>query len=55
MNLIKEMPKKTKKEFSPKDAIIEFSSFTMVCLSVILFLVVNDILTECFYPPLAQV
>ncbi len=45
MEHIKDKPKNTKKDFNPKDAIIVFSSFTAVCLAVLLIFVVYDILT----------
>ena len=45
MSHIKEMQKNTKKNFSPKDSIIVFSSFTFICVAIIFSLVVYDVLT----------
>ncbi|MGE7943824.1 CPBP family intramembrane glutamic endopeptidase [Lysinibacillus xylanilyticus] len=41
----KEIPKKTKKDFSPKDAAFVFSSFTFVCVAIIFALIVYDVFT----------
>lgn len=45
MEHIKEKPKKAKKDFSPKDAVFVFSSFTFICVAVIFVLIVYDIFT----------
>ncbi|MGE8006866.1 CPBP family intramembrane glutamic endopeptidase [Lysinibacillus sp. NPDC093216] len=37
--------RKTKKDFSPKDAIFVFSSFTFVCVAIIFALIVYDVFT----------
>lgn len=39
----KNKSKKIKKEFSPKDAIFVFSSFTFVCVAIIFTLIVYDV------------
>ncbi|KOP70153.1 CAAX protease [Lysinibacillus sp. FJAT-14745] len=41
----KDKPKKTKKDFCPKDAIFVFSSFTFVCVAIIFALIVYDVFT----------
>ncbi|MFJ8103562.1 lysostaphin resistance A-like protein [Lysinibacillus sp. NPDC096212] len=41
----KDKSKKTKKDFSPKDAIFVFSSFTFVCVAIIFALIVYDVFT----------
>ncbi|MEC0700793.1 hypothetical protein P8876_15745 [Bacillus haynesii] len=41
----KDITKKTKKDFNPKDAILVFSSFTFICIAIMFILNVNDILT----------
>ncbi|MGE7926592.1 CPBP family intramembrane glutamic endopeptidase [Lysinibacillus xylanilyticus] len=43
MEYIKAKPQKTKKDFSPKDAIFVFSSFTFVCVAIIFALIVYDV------------
>lgn len=45
MEHIKNKPKKIKKDFSPKDAVFVFSSFTFVCVAVIFVLIVYDVFT----------
>ncbi len=45
MEHIKDKPKKIKKDFSPKDAVFVFSSFTFVCVAVIFVLIVYDVFT----------
>lgn len=45
MNAIENKTKNTKKEFSPKDAVFVFTSFTFVCLAIIFMLIVYDVLT----------
>ncbi|MFJ6208800.1 lysostaphin resistance A-like protein [Lysinibacillus sp. NPDC092081] len=41
----KDKSKKTQKDFSPKDAIFAFSSFTFVCVAIIFALIVYDVFT----------
>jgi len=36
---------KTKKDFSPKDAVFVFSSFTFICVAIIFALIVYDVFT----------
>ncbi|MGE7689959.1 CPBP family intramembrane glutamic endopeptidase [Lysinibacillus sp. NPDC097214] len=45
MEHIKDQPKKTKKDFSSKDAVFVFSSFTFICVAVIFALIVYDVFT----------
>lgn len=45
MEHVKEKPKKAKKDFSPKDAVFVFSSFTFICVAVIFVLIVYDVFT----------
>ena len=45
MEYIKDKPKNTKKDFSLKDAVFVFSSFTFVCVAVVFALIVYDVLT----------
>ena len=45
MEHVKEKPKKAKKDFSPKDAVFVFSSFTFICAAVIFALIVYDVFT----------
>lgn len=45
MERIKDKPKKTKKDFSPKDAVLVFSSFTFVCVAIIFVLIAFDVFT----------
>jgi uncharacterized protein len=45
MAYIKDKPIKTKKDFSPKDAVFVFSSFTFVCVATIFALIVYDVFT----------
>jgi len=45
MEHIKDQPKKTKKDFSSKDAVFVFSSFTFICAAVIFVLIVYDVFT----------
>lgn len=44
MKQIKDKTKNTKKDFSPKDAILVFSSFTLICVAIIFILMVYDAL-----------
>ena len=59
MEYIKDKPKNTKKDFSLKDAVFVFSSFTFVCVAVVFALIVYDVLTIqkflSFDKPLAMV
>jgi len=59
MEHIKVKPNNTKKDFSPKDAVLVFSSYTFVCVAVIFALMVYDVLTIqnflSFDKPLAMV
>lgn len=41
----KDITKKTKKDFNPKDAVLVFSSFTFICIAIMFILNVYDILT----------
>ncbi|WP_285399668.1 CPBP family intramembrane glutamic endopeptidase [Lysinibacillus sp. fls2-241-R2A-57] len=45
MEYIKDKPQKTKKDFSPKDAVFVFTSFTFICVATIFVLIVNDVFT----------
>ncbi|MGE7948468.1 CPBP family intramembrane glutamic endopeptidase [Lysinibacillus sp. NPDC093688] len=45
MEHIKEKPKKTNKDFSSKDAVFVFSSFTFICAAAIFVLIVYDVFT----------
>lgn len=45
MEHVKEKPKTKKKDFSPKDAVFVFFSFTLICAAIIFALIVYDVLT----------
>ncbi|MDM5248550.1 CPBP family intramembrane glutamic endopeptidase [Lysinibacillus sp. G4S2] len=45
MEHTKDKPKETKKNFSPKDAVFVFTSFTFICVATIFVLIVNDVFT----------
>lgn len=42
---MKEKTKNKKRDFNPKDAILVFSSFTLICVAVIFALIVYDVVT----------
>ena len=44
MKHIKDKTENTKKDFSPKDAVLVFSSFSFMCLAIIFILMVYDVL-----------
>ena len=45
MEHLNQMQKNTKKDFSPKDAILVFTSFTFICVAIIFSLIVYDVFT----------
>ncbi|MCU4788017.1 CPBP family intramembrane metalloprotease, partial [Bacillus cereus] len=45
MEYIKDKTQNTKKDFSPKDAALVFSSFIFVCVAVVFALIVYDVFT----------
>lgn len=45
MEHVKEKPKKTKKDIKPKDLILVFSSFSLVCVVLIFAFIINDVFT----------